>query len=680
MPLDAKICQDIKVQKCAPLNELNIYTDTLLENAIAPFIALKSSYKNLSDNFGKTRTLKKSSNQEILKDLLNKMTSIENQFPILKGKTLKPFLNAEALSGNIPTTQKYQAVIKTQLLENRAHLSKKLNENIDMNNCLLYGEDSHCKKFKDHFERIPPSQSVSFFDKDNSANKSIRLKNYAASEIYSNNQCLDNFRGLKNEFNSFATDFSINFGLTLFSGGTSLLLKAGGQGVKLAMAAQKAMLLTDAAFLAHGVDEAIVTCSKELNILESISQPKPKPKSKDEKSNQLNICPTSLATPEHTVVANYQGCITGAMMASLNALPFVPTVVLKYLSRVKVQKNNLETTSSLGSLLKFKTPKKNFDPHDLKSAGSILPAGKTQDPKAIFNRDGVYVYIIDDKGNMVLSHRTPNLNAGTKEGDQFLATHRGLFNTLSEKSSDISIIAAGEIRVIGGVPVRVSPRAGSFHSTPEEVLANMRQTLSTEEKLMIDNLLKEYGSFSKADRSNSLMVEMHMEDFLDLNPKTKVIFEKMQKQMNDLTDKRLASAKEAMESRDLIPSKIDTKFVREVSGDAHIEGRAAAIAEIDCHKSKSCAEQIEMYHNVAKKFMEKFKGPEQCESAVVAKLVIKDLKGLSQKERAFQFYSQRSYLLFKEGPIEFIKNGKPSSFGITEQEAIKYLDEWSRGF
>lgn len=669
MPHDAKICQDVKAQKCKSLNELGLYTDSLYENAIEPIVALKKSHKTLSESFSKTRTLRRPENQAALKDLDNKIKSIESQFPILKGKKLGPFIASETNGGKIPDKTKLQGAIKAQLVENRSNLSKKLNENVDMSNCIVYGDESFCKDFNENFERVPPREEIMFFEKGVAVTPENRLKNRAASELYNTNQCLDNFRGLKSEFNAFATDFSINVGLTIFTGGTGLLARAGGQGVKMALVGHKAMLVADAAFLGAGVDEAITTCGKELNKLENISA----------SSDKVNICPASLAAPESVVVANYQGCITGAMMASLNALPFVPAAVSKYLARVKAPKNTREVASEISGLWKFKSPKKAFDPHDLRSAGTILPSGKVQDPSKVFNRDGVYVYIVDDKGNMVVSHRTPDLSAGTKEGDQFLGTHRGLYNKLSEKG-EAMVVAAGEIRVVGGVPIKVSPRAGSFHNTPEEVLGNMKQFASADEKASIDKILGEYKKMSPEDRADSMMAQMNMEDFVDDNPALKATYEKMQKQLKELGENRLETAKDALSSRGLLSKDVETNFSRDVGGDAHIEGKAAAIAEINCSKSKSCADQLVGYQKVAKKFIEKYKGPLQSEMAVLDNFKNKDVKLLSQKDKAFHFFNQRSHLLFKEGPIEFLQNAHPESYGLSADEAFKYLDEWSKQF
>ncbi len=661
MPQDAKICQDLKTQKCKSAGELALYTNTLYENAIEPIIALKKSHKELSDKFSKTRTLRRPENQEALKDLTNKIKSIESQFPILKGKSLSSFMSSETEGGKIPSRSKIESAVKLQLVENRENVAKKLSENVDMNNCIVYGDDSFCKKFNDNFERVPAHEDVSFFEK-NGAN---RLKNQAATEIYNTNQCMDNFKGLKNEFNSFAADFSVNAVFTLLTGGTGLLARAGGQGVKAAaLVGHKAMLVADVAFLGKGADEAISFCSKELNKLESITP---------EKVSSSNVCPAPLSSPEQVLVANYQGCVTGAMMASMNALPFVPAVATRYLLKVK------GAASEVSDLMKFKAPKKAFDPHDLRSTGTVLPAGKVQDATELFKRDGVYVYIIDDKGNMVISHRTPDLSAGVKEGDQYLGTHRGLYNKLSEKGSAV-VTSAGEIRVVGGVPVKVSPRAGSFHNTAEEVLASMKVVATAEDKKMIDMLLDAYAKIPAADKKDPNMVEMLIEDFIDLNPGAGAIYEKMKKQLVELADKRLALVKEGMESRGLMPKETEIKFSRDVGGDAHVEGKAAAIAEINCSKNKSCAGQMEAYQKVARKFLDKYKSADKIEDALVAKMRAKEYEGSSKRDQVFRFLNQRSPLLFKEGPIEFIQSSNPAAVGLSADDVFKYMDEWSKQF
>ena len=479
MPMDAKICQDIRIQNCAPKNELGVFSDSLMENAIAPMVALKKAYLDLSAAFSKTRTLRRPSSQEALLNLTRKMSYIESQFPILKGEVLSDYLERESYkSGELPKKEKLQEKIKSQLLENRSNLSKKISENMDMNNCIVYGDDSFCKNFSENSERIPRHEYLSMPGKD--------IKNSATSELYNVTECMDNVRGLKSEFNSFAVEF---VGMTILTGGSGLLVRASWQGVKAAVVAHKAFLVADAAFLGVGVDEAIATCSKELNKLEVI--PSQKTISPD------NACPASLSDLEHTVVTNYQGCVTGAMMASLNALPFIPAVASKYLARSKnITASNRSLAASTNPLEKFKAPKKAFDPHDLRVAGVVMPPGKIQNASDVFQRDGVYVYIVDDKGTLVLSHRTPDLNAGTGVGDQFLGTHRGLFNKLSETNADVAVVSAGEIRVVGGRPISVSTRAGSFHTTPEEVLLNMKknQAMSVEEKAAIDSILKEMAS------------------------------------------------------------------------------------------------------------------------------------------------------------------------------------------
>ena len=196
MPLDAKICLGIKNQKCAPKNELGLYTDSLIENAIEPLVALKKAYKDLSDGFSKTRTLRKHANQEALKNLTNKMIFIESQFPILKGKSLASYIATNVNgSGLIPDRNQLMEKVKEQLLENRTNISKKLTENVNMNNCLIYGDSSYCKNFEENVERIPRHEEVYFFSTDKQANSTLRLKNLAVTELYNSTQCMDDFRG-----------------------------------------------------------------------------------------------------------------------------------------------------------------------------------------------------------------------------------------------------------------------------------------------------------------------------------------------------------------------------------------------------------------------------------------------------------------------------------------------------
>ena len=177
-----------------------------------------------------------------------------------------------------------------------------------------------------------------------------------------------------------------------------------------------------------------------------------------------------------------------------------------------------------------------------------------------------------------------------------------------------------------------------------------------------------------------MMMSMSLDDLIDQNVAAKNVFEKMQKELTDLTDARLTSAKDALEKRGLISTDVETNFTRDVGGDAHIEGRAAAVAEINCAKNKTCTEDLKNYQSMARKFLDKYKSPKKIENAVVLKLKFGEVSKMSEKERAFYFYNMRSALLFKEGPIEFMKNANPEKYGLTDKEALKYFDEWAKQF
>jgi hypothetical protein len=658
-PNDKKICTDIKNQNCLSKNELETFSKQIFETAIEPIIALNKKLRALrSQTFGRGGVPKFIRDE--IKKVENSIVLIEEQNPIIKGKTLRPFIESLSSSELSVDNNKLQNTIKSQLIENRKALSDKINENIDMNNCLLNGEERYCKKFNDNSKRLPPHQDIMFFEKGNLTDQQKKI-NYTTSEFYNATQCMDNFRGLKNEFNEFATDFSVNVGLTLLSGGVGALAKIG-QGAKIAIYSERAMMVIDAGFLGTGVKEAAENCSNELNKLEL--------KNTD---SLKSVCPISQSSPESIVVANYQSCVTGAILSSLNALPFVPIAVSKYLARSKSQKSIIENLSAdTQKLISFKGPRKAMDPYDLKKTGTILPAGKIQNVQKVFERDGVYVFIIDEKGNMVISHRAPDLNAGTKDTNQFLGTHRGLYSKLLE-SGESTVVAAGEIRVIGGRPISVSPRAGSFHNTPEDILISLKAA-SSEEQKAIDSLLAEYKTAPKDD-------PFHMEDFVDAHPKLKAIFEEVQKKLKELNDKRMDIVKNSMEEKKLIPKESNVNFNTNVSGDAHIEGKAAAIAEIECSKNKSCAGQIVALKESARKFLEKYKTPKEAVDTIFLKYKnVDDVLKLSERERAYQFFQRRSELLLKEGPIEFLQNSRPESYGLKMENAMKYFDDWAKQF
>lgn len=154
----------------------------------------------------------------------------------------------------------------------------------------------------------------------------------------------------------------------------------------------------------------------------------------------------------------------------------------------------------------------------------------------------------------------------------------------------------------------------------------------------------------------------------------------MKKQLDEVTTDRLGVAQDAMKSRGLLSDNVPTKFDKNIAGDAHIEGRAAAVAEINCRKDSGCVKELMAYQKTAKRFLEKYKTPKDSEEAVLKTVDFSKTEFNTQQEKAFQFFGERSNLLFKEGPIEFMENAKPDSFGLSREEALEHLPQWLEQF
>jgi hypothetical protein len=127
------------------------------------------------------------------------------------------------------------------------------------------------------------------------------------------------------------------------------------------------------------------------------------------------------------------------------------------------------------------------DPWDLPVAGLVLRprAHQTRDSlrdleivrAEMAGRDGVYVYLIsiyEHHEQIVISHRLPsNVSSGNQE---FLATHRSLAQRLREElgTKHLSIIAAGEIRVVGGHAVIINLKSGTYHDDLLHIINDLR--------------------------------------------------------------------------------------------------------------------------------------------------------------------------------------------------------------
>lgn len=143
-----------------------------------------------------------------------------------------------------------------------------------------------------------------------------------------------------------------------------------------------------------------------------------------------------------------------------------------------------------------------FKDWELPRCGTLLEPtieGRPQTLRAVLaelqRRDGVYIYLIAQDGTIAISHRLPESAINSRGNEPYLATHRGLRELVQAESSDLDevvFVAAGEIRVVGGQPVVISPRSGSFHDRILDVLDELSHMHpeSREEITLVQDQLK----------------------------------------------------------------------------------------------------------------------------------------------------------------------------------------------
>jgi hypothetical protein len=312
MPHDSSYCMSLKANNCSPKGGVARLAGDIHQNALEPIYALALKIKEVRrKHYGRGQSILRSKKIKKLKAMIE---FIKAENPILLGNVTEDFIDDIVDDAKIPSMNEVNSVLKKQFVENKKILKEKLDRNIKMNNCILYGDSSECGDFDDDFREIPYQPTPMMFSKEAMSTSESVDKQRAREELYQLPECIDRGRNLKNEFNSFALDFSLNVGLTVLTGGASLAIRAGQLG-KMAMAARATTLGADAAFLGKGVNDAIDICNEELNGLSEISN-----------ESNSNMCPTSLDNPGYNRTSNMRGCVTAALLSSVDALPFVPAI------------------------------------------------------------------------------------------------------------------------------------------------------------------------------------------------------------------------------------------------------------------------------------------------------------------------------------------------------------------
>jgi hypothetical protein len=242
----------------------------------------------------------------------------------------------------------------------------------------------------------------------------------------------------------------------------------------------------------------------------------------------------------------------------------------------------------------FAGPMRKMDDHDLIRAGTILnlKQGSVESSltKKMISRDGTYVFLIDDQERLVLSHRAPNPQIDSD--GKFLATHRGLYQTLVDDSPRTPhVIAAGEFRVVGGQIIGYNNRAGTFY---DDLIALMRNQPNPQAERVAQKLKESLASAGNSPLDAGKRSAALRELLKD--PDAKAVYEKARQDFDQRAQLRLNSAQSALEKAGFNLAKAERKpFDPIVAIDGHADAVGSARFEIeDCPKNPECHQQLKV--------------------------------------------------------------------------------------
>lgn len=328
MPLDAKMCKDLKNQKCRPQGGISKISTDLMTGSIEPIVAIAQKMqkiRRMSSGRGSSPN-----NRKEYKELQAKIDFIKAENPLLSEGLVSDFINDIAVDqAKMPSVDKLTSVIKNQLQQNKKAIGQKLQIKNKVAGCILYGDKKNCEDFNDNLADVPPDTKMNFNREKLLSGKETKMKELAREELYSNiPSCMARTREIKDGFNSFAGETAINVGLTVATMGAGAVVIKAGQLGKVALAARAAnavSLAGDMSFLGVSVNNAIEECNKSLNHLEGHAR-----------QTETIQCPKSINSPEYNAVSGVRECVSAALLASIDALPFTPAIAHKFKSAPKV--------------------------------------------------------------------------------------------------------------------------------------------------------------------------------------------------------------------------------------------------------------------------------------------------------------------------------------------------------
>lgn len=158
--------------------------------------------------------------------------------------------------------------------------------------------------------------------------------------------------------------------------------------------------------------------------------------------------------------------------------------------------------SETSSIKAFSAPKEIIQSGEVESVGRYVSSKNFQkEVEKILQREGTYPLFITSQKTMMISHRLPK-KGKIKEGDAFLATHRGLYNRYTEmKDAEPLILFSGELRVVGGRAVSLIDQSKTFHEPPGRYRGGVSvEALIDKNQVRLDFAVEVLGKWGLVDQ------------------------------------------------------------------------------------------------------------------------------------------------------------------------------------
>lgn len=339
MPSEFKLCQQLQGGSCQPKGGLETAASDLMENFVEPLLALKLKEEEVRK---KGSPLGRSRKSTALKKVLDAIEVLENSNPILSGNKMESFLEREVYSKKkLPTQAALMGALKEQLVQDKKAALERLDENHELNRCLIYGDSNDCENFEEILAKTPTINSVYNYSNQNyrqrlKESKDPRVERSKAkveSLYYSVPQCYDSMREIKTGVDELTIETGLGIGLTIATFGTGALVAGG----RASVIASGSILAADTAYFATGMKEAIKTCQQSLGSLGSLAG------GTQSYSGQKFQCPKGVASPAYHAKDDVAGCVSAVVLAGIDGLPFVPAVVKKFAEKGQKVKEVAQT-------------------------------------------------------------------------------------------------------------------------------------------------------------------------------------------------------------------------------------------------------------------------------------------------------------------------------------------------